>query len=530
MNLKPKTKVSVRNEVRRLSPIIFWETLMTLTSNSALILIPVVYKIAIDEAFPRKDVQLWLWLLLAFLGLILLHLALVFVSQNLLWKRSVQFEKNLKDRIFERLMWLPPKQFKQNKLPEQINLLTEQITTLDQDYLNPKIVLIQSILTLGIYSIVVIFSTHWLIFLSLLTGSLLTLVSPKLLKKRLSSRTKVYIDERKRYMHLAEDLMHSFDMLDHKSVCAFAHRHEVASSSVRDKRLHMGQAKLLSLLVSGACLFLIDFLVFLSSGELILFHRLSLGVLVASFSYIQSFIDPLRELVYCVNTINSTEKLRKEMDAMLQVENRWDSTEQYQKPWSRLTLNQVRVAFPQKSLTYNFQLEAGKKYLLRGKSGSGKTTLFRILQNQIDYEGSVFIDGNHRNLHEEEYFYLPQNQRVFADDYPNNVSLFGAYPYIRSLVPEDASYKAMRQIADATQLSGGEQQILKFERCLNTGKSLLLLDEPFANLDVHKSAELRSILEAYEGTVILISHDWHNYSPAWTVLNIEDLLCKTKKL
>ncbi len=519
-------QTSVRHELRRLAPIIWGETLTTLASNAALILIPVVYKLAIDQAFPRKDVQLWLWLVLAFLGLILLYLAFTFVAQRLLWKRSVQFEKNLKDRLFERLMWMPPKQFRKHKLPEQINLLSEQITTLEQDYLTPKISFIQSILTLGIYAIVVILSTHWLIFLSLLIGSLLTLLSPKLLKKRLATRTKGYIDERKRYMHLVEDLLHSFDMLDSKSVLAFATRHEAASRSVQAKRLHMGRAKLLSLLVSGACLFLIDFLVFLSSGELILLHNLSLGVLVASFSYIQSFIDPLRELVYCVNTINSTEELRKEVDAILQIEDRWQQREHDPKPWSKLSLQRVSVVFPQKALTYDFQLEAGKKYLLQGRSGSGKSTLFRVLQGQVDYEGSICIDGQRRHFREAEYFYLPQNQRVFAEDYASNVSLFGAYPYEASLVPEDQAYRAMRQVSDATQLSGGEQQILKFERCLNTGKSLLLLDEPFANLDAHKSAELLAVLEAYEGTVVLISHEQREYSSEWTILEIEDLLCQ----
>ena len=518
-------RFSVRKEVWHLAPIIFWESLTTLLSDSALILIPVVYKLAIDQAFPQKDVRLWGLLTIAFFGLILTHLAFVYVSQNLVWLRSVRFEKNLKDLIFERLMWLTPKSFQKQKSSERINLLTEQITTLEQDYLNPRIVLIQSILTLAIYSVVVILSTHWLIFVSLLIGSLLTLVSPKLLKKRLATKNKIYIDERKRYMRISEDLLHSFDMLDAKSVCAFAKRHEQESEQVQNKRLVMGRAKVLSLLISGACLFLIDFLVFVSSGQLILFNDLSLGVLVASFSYIQSFIDPLREIVSCANTINSTEQLRAECDELLQVENRWNKTVSLQNNWSELRLENVSVKFPQKTLTYNLCLQAGKKYLLRGKSGSGKSTLFRILQNQVDYEGLLTIDGEHRTLHESEYFYLPQNQRVFAEDYSSNVSLFGAYPYRTAIVPEDEAYRAMRQVTDATQLSGGEQQILKFERCLNTRKSFLLLDEPFANLDTKKSAELLSILDSYTGTVVLISHEQRDYGHKWTILDMDDLVC-----
>ena len=94
-----------------------------------------------------------------------------------------------------------------------------------------------------------------------------------------------------------------------------------------------------------------------------------------------------------------------------------------------------------------------------------------------------------------------------------------------AIVPEDKAYRAMRQVTDATQLSGGEQQILKFERCLNTRKSFLLLDEPFANLDTKKSAELLSILDSYTGTVVLISHEQRDYGYEWTILEIEDLVC-----
>ncbi len=174
-----------------------------------------------------------------------------------------------------------------------------------------------------------------------------------------------------------------------------------------------------------------------------------------------------------------------------------------------------------------FGLEAGTIGCLLGPSGCGKTTVLRciagfepVTRGEIHLNG-LMVSSPRRTL-------PPERRRigiVFQDYalFPHlNVARNVAFglrgmdaPARRNRVRELLATTGLDRYADhyPHQLSGGQQQRVALARALAPKPDLLLLDEPFSNLDVELrerlSVEVRDILKQQQLTAILVTHDQH---------------------
>jgi iron(III) transport system ATP-binding protein len=168
----------------------------------------------------------------------------------------------------------------------------------------------------------------------------------------------------------------------------------------------------------------------------------------------------------------------------------------------------------------NFSQQRRQKLAVAGATGSGKSTLFKVIAGLLrPDEGTVLFEGR-RVLGPGETLvpghpgiaYLSQHFELW-----NNYRVEDILSYDNELEDEAAAelYSVCRidgLLGRRTdQLSGGERQRIALAKLLVRPPKLLLLDEPFSNLDrVHKEI-LRSviddILDRYEMSCILISHD-----------------------
>ena len=175
----------------------------------------------------------------------------------------------------------------------------------------------------------------------------------------------------------------------------------------------------------------------------------------------------------------------------------------------------------------SFSLAPGAIGCLLGPSGCGKTTVLRCLAGfeAID-GGSIALGGR---IVSRAGFSIPPEERgvgmVFQDFalFPHlNVSRNVAFG-LRKPAGDDADKRVdamlelvgLRHAARAWphELSGGQQQRVALARALAPQPKLMLLDEPFSNLDVdlreRLSLEVRGILKATNTTAILVTHDQH---------------------
>ena len=168
----------------------------------------------------------------------------------------------------------------------------------------------------------------------------------------------------------------------------------------------------------------------------------------------------------------------------------------------------------------NFRQRAGQKIALAGESGTGKSTLLQVIAGLIQPSaGEVRVRGSRVRGPAETLVpghpgvaYLPQNSAL-----PPSLRVEQVLRYAnkRPAAEAQALYELCRidHLAQrrTDQLSGGEQQRVALARLLLGQPTLLLLDEPFSNLDrVHKR-QLQAIIEELGTrlgiTCLLVSHD-----------------------
>ncbi|PKP39368.1 MAG: glycosyl transferase family 2 [Bacteroidetes bacterium HGW-Bacteroidetes-15] len=148
----------------------------------------------------------------------------------------------------------------------------------------------------------------------------------------------------------------------------------------------------------------------------------------------------------------------------------------------------------------------GEKVAFVGRNGEGKTTLSRIIINDLDYEGELKIG------HNVSIGYFAQNQdelmnpnqtvletidRVAVGDIRTKIrDILGAFLFRG----EDVDKKV-------AVLSGGERNRLAMVKLMLQPYNLLVLDEPTNHLDMRSKDILKSALQNFKGTVIIVSHD-----------------------
>ena len=173
----------------------------------------------------------------------------------------------------------------------------------------------------------------------------------------------------------------------------------------------------------------------------------------------------------------------------------------------------------------SFSLQAGEIGVLIGPSGCGKTTLLRAVAGlERASAGSICLAGE---MVSSPQLHLPAESRrigmVFQDyalfphlDVARNVA-FG----LARLPPAERGARVQEVLAlvglaqtghlHPHQLSGGQQQRVALARALAPKPRLLLLDEPFSNLDVdlreRLAHEVRGILKAAGATALFVTHD-----------------------
>ena len=194
-----------------------------------------------------------------------------------------------------------------------------------------------------------------------------------------------------------------------------------------------------------------------------------------------------------------------------------------------LKVSQVDVRYAGQSRSavqgVSLQLEAGQIGVLIGPSGCGKTSLLRAIAGLEDLNAGQ-IELSDRVVSRQGFTEAPEKRRmgmVFQD--------YALFPHLTVAeniafgiqdLPKSDQTKRIQEVLGLVgleevkqryphELSGGQQQRVALARALAPKPDLLLLDEPFSNLDVdlreRLAVEIRSILKAANATALFVTHD-----------------------
>ncbi|PRY11304.1 ATP-binding cassette subfamily F protein 3 [Pontibacter ummariensis] len=160
------------------------------------------------------------------------------------------------------------------------------------------------------------------------------------------------------------------------------------------------------------------------------------------------------------------------------------------------------TVFQDASLTIN----RGEKIAFVGKNGEGKSTLVKAIMGELEYEGKLqlghncmigYFAQNQASLLDEDLTVFQTIDEIAVGDVRTRVKdLLGAFMFSGDTVEKKVKV-----------LSGGEKTRLAMIKLLLQPVNLLILDEPTNHLDIKTKDILKDALKAFDGTLILVSHD-----------------------
>lgn len=185
------------------------------------------------------------------------------------------------------------------------------------------------------------------------------------------------------------------------------------------------------------------------------------------------------------------------------------------------TINQLTIVS-----NINFTQHKAENIAIAGATGSGKTTLLKLIAGLLQpTSGDIFFENNRIKGPEEQLFpgnkliaYLSQHFEL-----RNNYKVEDLLEVYKKI--ENTEAKTIFELCNinhllkrkTNELSGGEKQRIALAIQLITKPKLLLLDEPFSNLDFKQKMSIKNVLEDIKNelniSLIITSHDWADLLP-----------------
>ena len=436
------------------------------------------------------------------------------------FKGAIKFEKSLKQDYFSTIFRLSDRIFHEKPIGEYVSFQANDITALEQDYLQPLVSAIQSINRFVVYGFVLFYGIDWRIAVVILGTTVVTIMLTRVTDKPLVDKRAIYQEAVAKYTVKITDLLEGFCSINARTFDAISDQHGDSLNETAVKRLQYGKMKSLSIGVNELATGILRIAAFAVIVILFCTGEITVGAAIATLSYISAFIEPIDSLLYDFSTMLSMKKIKNNFISLV---NRNVCSRKQVKKELNDCICFDNVCFQRGSFSLNnvnCRFEKGKKYAIVGPSGAGKSSLIKLLMGYENVDsGTIFIDGVDRNTLDltELVSYIDQSEHVFMSNSEDNVTIFHAYP--KENVEDILCCRNMERISnlyhrpntpDCQKLSGGEKQIICFLRVLSKQTEVVLMDEPFSAVDTQSRKELEDFIfhsQAFrDHTVLMITH------------------------
>jgi ATP-binding cassette subfamily F protein uup len=158
-----------------------------------------------------------------------------------------------------------------------------------------------------------------------------------------------------------------------------------------------------------------------------------------------------------------------------------------------------------------WRLGPGDRVALVGVNGSGKTSLVKLLAGKLEPSaGTVERGATVRMAHlSQDTVEIPEHLRVLEslEEVKGHATLSDGQEISAALLCDRFGFRGEKARTLVGDLSGGERRRLALMRLLMAEPNVLLLDEPTNDLDIDTLTALEDLLDAWPGTLVVVSHD-----------------------
>lgn len=492
-----------------------FDTLCFVITVACIAMIPYVEKRFI-EMFTAHNLNVAniIYLISLFAGLVLAYLIFNYLSIVFDFKRSVAFEKEIRDGYFRSLLTGRERIWEEEKKDEHIQTLTTEITQLEDDYLTPVLNTIQGVLQIVTYAVIIFVLIDAYIALGVLVLAVLGVAASRSVKNNASKKREEYLVSNAGYIGFIRQLLSGFTAIRQNNMKKVSDREEEYSAQTAFKRLRYGKSKAFLLSFNNvvsyfALLLFFAFVVCLSYAGVI-----SVAVAIVSFGYIDLVMEPINAILDSVACLKTSVHLKKKIESRImgkaEVDYRQDSV-------INMEVEHISCVREEKAILsdFSYSFETGKSYLLCGPNGSGKSTLLKTLSGVFPVsEGKILVNKKpvpNGTIYSDIY-YIDQSAIVFRASFEENVTMFGSYDMGRLREFEFMKLEVMKKISDCADcevLSGGEKQLVSLCRALISGARWILMDETFSGVSNAIEDKMIEEILSKDYNVIYITHNFN---------------------
>lgn len=495
---------------------IFLQIVCSMIESLALAGLAYLPKVVFDSLSTGVNSKFIFVIIAGFCMLSLVSVIAGYLGMKFNWKYAIKFENSIKKDYFNAIIQYDDIMFHKRDVSDYISIQSNDIMQIEQDYLTPLISATNQIIKVIIFGLVMFLGIDWRIASVIFIASIITAILPKYTGEFTSPKRLRFVNQMGKYTNLIYDFFTGFREINSRTAKQIIKCHADELNSASSSRYNYGKAKSITLSINSAARTMVQILGFITVVVLLVQGKVSIGTGVVTFGFINSFIDPLEETLYCFTMMETVRDVKNKVFEILEKKenNLKKINKDFQHNLELKNLCSHNGSFQVKDISFVFQ--KNKHYVIIGNNGSGKTTLLNSIMGYLPIDsGKMLMDGCDLSQLDLAWLvtYVLQRSHIFSTNYNNNVTMFQSYrdlsdELIRELSLSQELVNKIKTQDESTSLSGGEKQIVAYIRARNSETPILIMDEPFSAVDKHsKQLLMKDIASLQDKTVIMITHD-----------------------
>jgi len=495
-------------------------------------LAPQLTRMVVDDVIVGKDLQIFKWLLLGYLGIGVSRAILQYVREYIFDDTANLISTKIRKELFCHLQSLSASYFDKTNTGELMSRIKDDVDHI-WDGLGFVSMLLITVVFHTVAVLVCMFSISWKLTFIPLIGMVICASVAIIMEQKLGQVYGEISEENAVLNTVAEENLGGV-----RTVKSFAReKFEIQKFLSHNKKyydLNMQQSKLFVKYypVFSAVTKLIPVLALLFGGHYVVDETLTIGELSAFVEYSMNIVWPLEMLGWLTNCFSSAVASGKKLDAIFKEQPTVKEDEnpiELEKVNGSITFENVSFHKEDKHEILkgiSFEVEAGKTLGIMGATGAGKSSIVQLLQRMYDVtDGAIKLDGvDIRKLKMSQVRssmeYVMQDVFLFSDTINENIKLGKKRQLMAKDIKKaakDASARSFIEKMDegyetvigerGVGLSGGQKQRISIARALAKNNPILIMDDSTSALDMETEAEIQEMLNKKENvTKIIIAH------------------------
>ena len=454
-----------------------------------------------------------------------------FIMRQTLINVSRFIEYDLKNEIFQKYQELNVKFYKNNRVGDLMNRISEDVSKVRM-YVGPA--LMYTINTISLFVIIITYMISIDPKLTMYTIIPLPILSILIYKlsRQINIKSKRVQESLSKLTTFSQESFSGISIIKSNTIEDKVNDFMIEfSSETKDKSVDLAKFQSwffpMMLLLIGCSNILVIFI----GGNQYINGEINLGVLAEFIIYVNMLTWPVATVGWVTSIVQQAEASQKRINEFLSEKNEIISVNQNDyKIKGELEFKRVSLKYPETNIEalseIDFKINTGQSLGIIGSVGSGKSTVLELIVRNYDPDsGKILIDNKNLKDHNIEVIrrdigYVPQTTFLFSDTIYNNIN-FGN---INSKAEDIQYYSKIACIHDdimsfpkkyasmlgerGINLSGGQKQRLAIARALIKKPKILILDDSLSALDTETEHNVIKNLkkEIKDITKIIVSH------------------------